>query len=283
MKKFLKFLLAFTIAILLKQSACISQVNLEHDYLMDGEFFLTNLGNNDYKYVLFDSYDSKFSLYNLDHTPFLLNIQIPLQVWDSIEQVSYQLGYITKTLFDCDSSTIEYAMMLNTPHPDKHPNTGIFRTDGSLIFSKDTVGTMFCVGCGSGSYEIHPIMNTPAGAKMYFFTHDSIGMTHVLVYGLCDVLPETIVETDQSSFSYVKVYPNPSTHYVRFDIILPSNFEEYELSILNSNFQVIKSEVINGLKTQVILDDELLSSGTYFYLLQRKNKVFQTGKFIIKR
>jgi len=276
--------------LLLIASACftiggVAQVNYESTYLLtpSQEWFLTDLGNSDYKYVIYAYDSSRFSLYNLDHSPFILDIQIPFAVVDTPTNTYYRLGYITRSLFDCDSTTIEYAIMLDIPKATLHPNFAIYRTDGTLIFSKDTVGTMFCVGCGSGSWEVHPIMNTSAGAKLYLFNYDSVGYyQRTFVYGLCGTLPEMVTELGQSSF-YVKVYPNPSSSMIHFELTLPSSYEEYELIVFNAHFQTIKTSAVRGIKTRIDLDNESLSSGTYFYSLQNKHKVFQTGKFIISK
>ena len=268
-----------------------AQVTYEHTFITKThvnlgfqEFFLTDLGNNNYKYVIYQygysGSGSSFSLYNMDYTPFMLNIHIPLSS-DSMNY-SYRLGYITSTLFDCDSTNIEYAMMLDVPNTVAHPNFAVYRTDGTLLFSKDSVGTMFCVGCGSGSWEMHPIMNTPAGAKLLLFNYDNNGNQQTFIYGLCGTLPENITEINQSS-SFVKVFPNPTSGKINFEITAPSHSEKYELTIFNAAFQVIKTTEIIGADTQLSLDSESLSSGTYFYSLQNKNKIFQTGKFILSK
>ncbi len=262
-----------------------AQVNYENTYFLapDEEFFLTNLGNNDYKYVIYDYDSSKFSLYNLDNTPFLLNVMIPFNVVNPATNTYYRLGYISYSLFDCDSTNIEYAIMLSTPRVNEHPNFAVYRTDGTLIFSKDSVGTMFCIGCGSGSYEVHPIMNTPLGTKLYLFNYDSVGYyARIIIYGLCGTLTESINEISQTD-TYVKVFPNPGSDNVNFEITSPSSYQEYELTIFNSAFQTVTSKKINGIKTKIDVDRNHLESGVYFYSLSGKNKVFQTGKFIIAK
>jgi hypothetical protein len=283
----LKVILTFIILNVLinTQNTSFGQVTYEHTYLLtpNQEWFLTNLGDNEYKYVMYSYDSSKFSLYNLDHTPFLSDVQIPFQVVDSAAHVWYRLGYITRTLFDCDSTNIEYAIMLDLPNKTHHPNFAVYRTDGTLIFSKDTVGTIFSVGMGSGSYELHPIMMTPEGAKLYLFNYDSIGFyERNFVYSLCGTLPEMLTEVNQSG-SFVKVYPNPSSGRVEFEILSPSHEQECELMIFDSNFRTVKREVITGTNNQINLDNKSISSGTYFYSLQNRNKVFQNGKFVISK
>ena len=75
--------------------------------------------------------------------------------------------------------------------------------------------------------------------------------------------------------------PKPTNHDINFEITSPSNTEEYELTIFNSSLQPVKSNFIRGIKTRINLEGQSLSSGTYFYTLHNKTKVFQTGKFIL--
>ena len=273
----MKKLLFITASILMLSNANIqAQVNYENTYLTTNpgqeSLFLTNLGNDNYKYVVFDYYNDKFSLYNIDHTPFMLNISFPI----STDSAVYRIGYITNALFDCDSTNIEYALM--TTFPDDTRKFLVYRTDGTLIFSKDSVTVPYCYGCNVGTVEIKGIVNTPAGAKLSLFKYIN-GYQQSFIYGLCGILPSNITEINHST-SYVKVFPNPVSHQVTFEIIPPSNLEKYELTIFNSTFQIIKIAVING-EAQMNLNTETLSSGEYFYSLQNKNKIFQTGKISI--
>jgi len=264
-----------------------AQVTFENSYLtstlgqLGEEFFLTNLGNDNYKYVIYNYRYNYFSMYDLNHTPFMLNIPTNV-VNDSANFIYYRLGYITTTLFDCDSTNIEYAMMTDLPNPNAHPCFAVYRTDGTLLFSKDTVGTFFCVGCGSGSWEMHPIMNTPSGAKLLLFNNPTSTLQQALIYSVCGTLPETITEINQSD-AYVRVFPNPSSNQITLQIIPPSHIEKFELTIFNSAFQVIKTIEITGGETSLTLDNASLSSGTYLFSLQNKNKIFQTGKFVLSK
>jgi hypothetical protein len=261
-----------------------SQITFEKSYLTSNvgqlgeEFFLTNLGNDEYKYAIYNYRNSIFSLYNLDHTPYLMNVSIPVSN-DSAASLFFRLGYITTTLFDCDSTNIEYAMMLDNPRADRSPNFAVYRTDGTVLFSKDTVGTFFCIGCGSGSWEMHPIMNTPAGTKIFLFNNEVPGFQKALIYAVCGKLPDAINEIKNNS-NYITTFPNPSSSQVTFKIRPPSHIEKYRFNIFNSAFQIIKTIEING-ETYYTYDIQALSSGTYFYSLQGDQKIFQTGNFII--
>ncbi len=253
-----------------------AQINYENTYSLPNthcNFRITNLGNNNYKYVVVNYHDHYFSLYNLDHTPLMLNISVPLLV--DTGNGSYNIAYITSTLFDCDSNTIEYALFeINATPTTKFY---IYRTDGSLFFSRDSVTMPYCSLCGAGGADVEGITNTATGAKMLLFNSNN----QFFVYNLCGTLPETISEIQQGNH-YVQVYPNPTTGEITFEIDAPSNMEDYQLYIYDATLQKVKSENCSGRKTLTI-DNSILSSGNYFYSLQTKNKIVQTGKFIITK
>lgn len=274
----MKKLLFLTCIVMLNSHNIKAQITYEKSYPTFspeyGIFFITDIGYDNYKYVLQDCYSDQFNLYNLDHSPFLLNIQIPIT---SDSCTRFSVGFITSALFDCDSSTVEYALLPETPiYPFK-----VYRTDGTQLFSKDSVYGYWCYGCQESSTEIKTIVNTPTGTKMYLH-YPWTDPDSVLVYGLCGTLPVDIIEMTQSS-AYVKIFPNPTSSQINFQVAAPNSFEKYELIIFNAAFQTVNKVEITGATTQVNLGGHSFDSGTYFYSLKNKTKVFQTGKFIFSK
>lgn len=242
-----------------------------------GGLQLANIGNNDYKYVYVDYVTNQLKLSNLNHTPYL-TISIPVTL---INPGAYNVGYVTKSLFDCDTNMIEYMIM---PQANSSRNTYIYRQDGTLLFQRDSTMPPYCFGCFTGSYDVRPIRNTPAGAKLFLMKRSTNGnLPNVDVYALCGTLPEGAMELDATSASYVKVFPNPATGETYFQFDFPSNTEKYELNIYNSTGQVIKTIKIPTATEKYRLDDTPLSSGLYFFTLKTENKVLQNGKFIITK
>lgn len=253
----------------------LAQVTLEDSYFTSQaqsprEFYLTNIGNDNYKYVLYDT--AKISLYNLDHSPYLLNYVSPVQLLTSPQY--YRPAYITTTLFDCDSTTLEFVIA-----SDQNSNASflIYRTDGTLLFSRDSVLGPYCYGCNVGSVIKQPIKNTSQGAKLFLFNVDS-----TWVYSLCGSLPVNVPEISIDE-SYVKVYPNPSDGMINFQIKSPSNTEKFTLTIYDSSFQVIDEKIVTDSNFQLNLKARPYSAGTYLFDLRTDRKVIQTGKFVITR
>jgi hypothetical protein len=233
-------------------------------------FYFTDLVNNNYKYFLIDYYNNKFSLYNLDHSAYLLNIT-PVAPLDS---GLYDIAYITSTLFDCDSNTIEYVECTKGSNFPFY----IARTDGTILFQQDSSLGPYCFGCWDGSIVMKPIYNTPDGAKLLLANTFTNTWT---VFSLCGILPEALNEI-QSVKMYVQVYPNPSSGIITFKIDSPNNFENYEFTIYDALLQKIKSEMVSGIKI-ISFDNSSLNSGVYFFSLQSAKKIIQSGKFIITK
>lgn len=271
MKKIIKAI-AIMSMILFYSMNIKAQITLEHAYYyFHKQFYITDIGNNDYKYVMLDS--TGFSLFNLDHSLFI-NVVTPYPIF---QQLGYQVAYITKSLFDCDSTNIEYVLAT----PNGSANFYIYRTDGTILFERDSVAGPYGFGYQLGSTLNEPITNTPEGAKLLLFTHNNAGVADsMLVYSLCGVLPlGNKIAPDEN---YVQIYPNPTNGIINFNIKLPNNFEQFKLTIYNTSFQIVDQTIV---KEQFSFDASKwsLSSGTYFFDLQTPNKLYQTGKFILTK
>lgn len=107
-------------------------------------------------------------------------------------------------------------------------------------------------------------------------------INNISVYSLCGSLPNDIYDFNlEQGVNYVEVFPNPSSMQLNFKVSLPDNLNDYELMIFNSNSRECKREKIGVSGTIYSFDVRGYSSGTYFYSLASKNKVVQTGKFIL--
>src|ERR1043165_3471513 len=78
MKKLVTIIL---LDILLKSNLLFAQITLQHildSTYIGNRFYCTDVGNNDFKYVFLNAVSNSFSLYNMDMTPYLTNIHIPV-------------------------------------------------------------------------------------------------------------------------------------------------------------------------------------------------------------
>ncbi len=260
-----------------------AQITLEYanDTLAFGDFYCTDIGGGDFKYVSVNQKTNGFSLYNMDMTPYLTNVIVPTTT-DSIKN-GFVVIYITKTLFDCDSTNIEYVFERPVGINPTKPSFRVFRTDGTLLLKVDSArGPYMYGGSFAGSMELKPIINTPFGTKLFLDILNPSGFG-IKIYSLCDELPTSYLHLPPYSNSYLKVYPNPTNGELIFDINYPSNIEEYQLQVVDVTGQLIKREKISQLQSRYVLDVSNFSSGTYFYSLTSKSKSYQTGKFVMSR
>ncbi|MBL0138143.1 MAG: hypothetical protein IPP86_06370 [Bacteroidetes bacterium] len=271
-----KYLLGF---ILLSNSYLTAQITFEHSYpfaqsVCQDRLALNDIGGGDYKYIYTCYSSNELRIFNLDHSVyFVVNVPVAL-----INEGEYTIGYVTRSLFDCDSSQFEYAIMPGNPRK----NFYVFRQDGTLLFERDSSIAPYTLGAYSGSYDLRPIVNTPSGTKLFLAKVDSNGsIPTVDVYSLCGTLPEMIKDV-KSNETFVEVFPIPASSLVHFKFNLPSNYETYELIICGAFNNVISSVIIHTIEG-VDINTAEYASGLYYYSLRKNNKILNSGKFIISR
>ncbi len=259
-----------------------AQVTFEHSYPGPNSsswarLQLINLGKDEYKYVIVDFPANTITLYNMDHSVYK-SIKVPVTLENESEN---NVGYISRSLFDCDDEKIEYAIL---PQSGKH-DFYIYREDGTVLFQRENTIAPYCLGCFGGSYDVRPIVNTPQGAKLFLLQAEpgTGAFLKTDVYKLCGQLPTEITETKTDNSSYVKVYPNPSTGIPHFQVDLPSNIQNYEIRIYNASGQPVQSLKAQRGNQQPSFENMNLSSGLYLFTLQADGKVIQNGKFVIEK
>lgn len=260
----------YLLILILWVSRSQSQINLEHTFEtnnIENQLLYINLGNDNYKYVIVDYLNSKFHIYNLDYTPFLVDVNTALSLQEN------DIAYISSTLFDCDDSTIEYVLI------EGFNDFKVYNTSGENLFFKDDVVAIFCYGCNNASTELKPIYNTPSGTKLVL--RDKI-TNDTLIYGLCGTLPLGVNELTETGSSIV-VYPVPANRNenIHFKINIPDYVNEGKIEIYDMKMNLLDSfSIQQGAST--IARDANFSSGSYFYAVKNAGRVINTGKFIIE-
>jgi hypothetical protein len=267
--------------------ACFSQITLEHtvDSTLYGYYFYpTKISANETKYVFLDTATNTFSLFNLDFTPFLTNIIVPSPIKDTVNgfTVFYHIMYITRTLFDCDSTNIEY---LYSAQNDPWLPLWVQRTDGTTLLHVDSTRGPYCLGCPGGTTLLRPILTTEQGTKLVLMKNPGVGVTNISVYSLCGSLPSNEYEIVDQKNGTVEVFPNPSASKVYFNINYPDNINTYSLTVLNNSSGIVsRLSLKSSIKTYSI-DTFTYSNGIYYYSLmdEKTNTIIDTGSFIISK
>ncbi len=242
-------------------------------------FYPVQISENETKYVVTDTVSNTFNIYNMDFTPFMLNIAVPGPFLNS-DGSYYYVMYVTRTVFDNNPDDIEYIFSSPTGHANR--KFYIMRTNGDVLFERDSSFCPYDYGILGASQEIRPIFNTSAGLKLYL---DKTGNSpfKMSIYSLPGTLPSNMYRFEKFNRSFVKVFPNPASNTLTFEISPPDNINDYELIITNTNAEEITRTKIAGNNYRYTINVSDLSSGIYFYTLSTKNKPYQSGKFIITK
>lgn len=273
-----KFLLLFLFAFLFHSEKTTAQITLDTvitPYFGFGyDFFPTQISPTETKYVVCDTVTNSFSLYNMDFSPFLLNIAVP----QPFGLFDYQVMYVSRGLFDCDTTNIEYAYGATTTANLPYY---VMRTDGTQLFRVDSAFGPYCIGgCQGLSDYTRPIRNTSAGAKLFLYKTNTGAIN---IYSLCGSLPTEVLDFSSTNQSFVQLFPNPTSSTLTFQINPPDNMNDFDLVILDNTGREVQRQKVNFSNNKYTMDVTSLSGGMYFYSLCTKTKAYQSGKFIITK
>ncbi|MBK7477993.1 MAG: T9SS type A sorting domain-containing protein [Haliscomenobacter sp.] len=143
-------------------------------------------------------------------------------------------------------------------------------------------------GFGFVEFRVGQKPNTPLKTVIenratVFFDYQTPVTTKILRY-VVDQFPDfiTVITSSKEVFQpgvRVKVYPNPSSESVTFDVEGPS-FRKLHLSVFDLDGKLVKRQVYSG--NQFTLFSDQLPSGMYVYRLEAEGKLINTGKFIFR-
>lgn len=239
------------------------------------EFELVELDSSEFKYLLLDYGNSVFNLYNLDYTLFQ-TVNIPV-VWANF---NYRVHYISRSLFDCDTSNIEYLIDVQcVPQPCIGGYVKIYRTDGSELFSRDTAHAQ--IAFGSSNLARFPIISTPNGTKLLLDRPSPFST--VEIYSLCGTLPPTLEIKDYDSAQKIhsQALPNPASNIVTINYLLPPGENEGDIRFYDISGNIVKSYHIDNNFSSIIVSINDFPSGTYIYKIETATQVSDGEQLII--
>lgn len=251
-----------------------AQVTLEHSY--PNAYYFAGLSAGDYvdfgvtwltsatsKYYLINYPNETLTLYNMNHSVFS-TVTIPVTYTNS--SVGYYISYITASLFDCDSTTVEY--LLN--YFDFNGNTfyvRVYRTNGTQLTNIPNGTLDNCIGC-AGIIK-GAITNTSSGTKML------VGITNGYenVYSLCGSLPTgfSAMSNTNVESAFLNAYPNPFSDYTIIDYELPQGERTGEVIFYDMNGREVKRFTVDNTFKDLRVSTADLAAGTYTCVLQSKN------------
>ncbi len=263
------------ISLLLVATISKGQITLEHFYNNAPLASFVRLSLTDNKWAVIDA--NTITLYNLNHS---LYKTIPI-VGAPVSPTDVM--YISKGLFDTDSTTIEYMV-----DPVGLFGTKIYREDGTLLFSEPNYSTE-----SSGSLYSVPlrpidwnaIVITVNGPKMILSHIDSTGnMNGFKVFSLPGVYFPNGISKHNSTADLMELsspFPNPSGNSAQIRYTIPAGETNVEIVLYRLNGTEAKRFQVDNKFDTLELNNSDLPSGTYFYQLVSKNQQSESKKMVV--
>lgn len=240
-----------------------AQITLENYYTNASVVSFVRLSPTDNKWAVIDA--NTIKLYNLNHSLYktIPIIGAPVEAWNVM--------YISKSLFDTDSTTIEYMV-----DPNDFPiGPKIYREDGTLLFSE--AGLAVCAFGTTGPNPMRPIdwnaiIETIEGPKM-ILAHFTSGaqIDGFKVFGLpgvyypCGISP---LNTTENRIELSNSYPNPTNSTTKIDYTLPNGVNKGEIIFYDTQGKEVKRFNVDRTFNSLLISTEDLQSGIYYYNLQ---------------
>lgn len=252
----------------------VAQITFEQEYFQvvpggHSQPYVYEIAENEHKYLVADHAAGTFDLYNLDHTLFMSGIEGPVPLFQ--EPDFYQAILITRELFDCDPSNIEFAVARTSAVESQF---WIVRTDGTILFNEP--GTLpFCYGgdCGVGTRLNKGVYNTEDGAKLMLMVFDGTpGEMRFRVFDLCGSIPDGIGVFPESTEA--ALYPNPSDGMMTLVLPGEATNDLFVAQLFDPLGQLVSNFTFHG-QTATLDPVALgLTSGTYTCVASSKGRVF---------
>jgi hypothetical protein len=239
------------------------------------------------KYLVDSTNNINFNLklYNTDHTLFKsINFPNPYPNFST-----HNISYLSENLFDTDAG-IEFAVtFINAPNGFRFV---IFNEDGTILFNRNKAEPAGVATSFNSNGPYLGIIPTLDGTKMILQTHNP---TSRIVYSLPGTLPcwecnggftgnrpgdsNTIQEWNSN------IYPNPSSDETKIEYTLPVDCKTATLTIFSMEGKIMKSYTITSDFNYILLYNNDLPSGTYYYQITNPNskKVIEGKQFELAR
>lgn len=264
---------------------------IQPNELLDNlNFYRIHLDDNESGYVSISDSDPTTAIRLFDNDfNFVQDISIPPQFFNGGSYVQY----ITKTLFDCDPSNIEFlAMTPYSPLGGASAKVAVVREDGTILFQHDGAVALAINNAPYSQLRWKaPIISTNDGTKLFLhLTDEYIGDGGIKVYDLCGDLPNTCCEGSTGELSTGShnmelvhrsiVFPNPTNSRLTIDLAQPLTGENIQLSLFNVNGELVKEELIQSGQQIIQLDLQSISVGSYFYQIHNGEELIDSGKVV---
>ncbi|MCZ4409725.1 T9SS type A sorting domain-containing protein [Cryomorphaceae bacterium 1068] len=218
---------------------------------------------------------SAIELYNTDLSLFAT---LPISVADTN---SYNRTLITRALFDCDTTTIEY---LSAGQSTDGVYSRIYRDDGSIFWDFNDLAPILNISLGENESWV---VSDENGSYMLFA--ESIFSSEYSLFHLCGQLPRPLArESDGTILSGIvqqgnnngfDAYPNPARETIILEYDLQGH-KKANLQLFNTSGQLMKEMMLGQAFDFIRLNISDLEQGTYIARITTDDGFELSEKFV---
>ncbi|MFZ6053364.1 T9SS type A sorting domain-containing protein [Halocola ammonii] len=229
------------------------------------------------KILVYEPSENHFDLYNEDYTLYR-SVDIPYNYQGSGQ---YNMFHVSRTLFDCDTTNIEYLISWSG---QTQVWTKVIREDETeLLSEEDVVYNAF----NTATPESNGIVSGSNGSLLHL--EGSVwGAPLSRIYHLCGQLPRNTSRMDSTMtglteedeiLDQVKLYPNPSDSQITIDYDLEGN-ESGTIKVFSMKGQLVEEKQLGSFFNKVMLDISDYSAGSYIVKIQTASGEILSERFI---
>ncbi|HKK39167.1 MAG TPA: T9SS type A sorting domain-containing protein [Cryomorphaceae bacterium] len=213
----------------------------------------------------------------------IYNLDLTLYTSFSLPDIDVNTGalFITTSLFDCDSTQLEYMVSGGT---SDSTFTRIYREDGNLFL--DIPGYGYFSSTNLTGLEV-TIASDDDGSYAMF--NSGFGTNEVVLYRFCGQVPQPLArESDGTILSGIMeqqnnngfdAYPNPARETIKFEYDLQGH-KKANLQLFNTSGQLMKELMLGQAFDFIRLNISDLEQGTYIARITTDDGFELSEKFV---
>lgn len=267
----------------LLSSSSIAQLDFVGSY--DTPARLIYLSDNEPAIMIYHQSAELLELYNTDLT-LISSIDIPIEYVGSGQ---YNLFHPSRTLFDCDSTNIEYLISYGSMNISE-AYVKIIRDDGTVIFDlpEHTFADETII---SANPTYGASMVEDEQGVVFAFFNDGFPSGPTSLYRSCGSIPGNCRPCNINGFSVGEngispplndylLYPNPGNNQFAIEYDLEDTYSEARLTLVNMNGQVVLEKKVGPSMNYILVNTSNLASGRYQVVLSAEEGVLISTAYI---
>jgi hypothetical protein len=247
---------------------------------------LIYLSDDEPAIMLYNQNSGLIQLYNPDLT-LISTFTIPVQYVGSAQ---YHLFHVSRTLFDCDPTNIEYLISYNSFNISE-AYVKVFREDGSILF--DLPEHIFVDQSLISTNPVFgpSVLNDGDGVLFVFQNSGSpIVGGPTSIYRSCGSIPQSCgscpddlevgLHENPIQGHRVKLYPNPGNGQFAVEYELSSEYNSATLSMFDMKGREVLQKRVGPSMSYILVNTSNLKAGQYEVVLRTDDGSFISASYI---